>query len=92
MYLLVAYDVPAERTGKYRKLLARYLLPMQFSVFAGDLTETLYRKMRRELDELYEDTDRLVFIRTANRRNIEVETIQGGVASEDTSHLGSGVV
>jgi len=92
MYLLVAYDVPAERTEKYRKLLSRYLPQLQYSVFSGDLTETSYRKLRRDIKQLYIDTDRLVFIQTANRRNIRVETIKEGAVEEDTSHLGSGII
>jgi CRISPR-associated protein Cas2 len=92
MFLLVAYDVPAERTERYRKLLARYLPQLQYSVFAGDLTETVYRKLRQDIKKLYEDTDRLVFIETVNRRNIRVETLKDGLSQEDTSHLGSGVV
>lgn len=92
MFLLVAYDVPAERTEKYRRLLARYLPAMQFSVFAGDLTDTVYRKFRREINEVYEPVDRLIFIQSANRRNIRVEVIKAGVSSEETAHMGSGVV
>ena len=91
MYLVVAYDVPAERTEKYRKLLARYLPPLQYSVFAGDITEVVYRRLRQNLDDLYEDTDHLVFIQTVNRRNISVEIIKQGIKQEDTSHLGSTV-
>lgn len=87
MYLLVAYDVPAERTEKYRKLLSRYLSTMQFSVFAGDVTEAGYRRLRRELEALYQDSDKLVFIQTQNRRNISVETINNGAVSKDTAHI-----
>jgi len=89
MYLIVAYDVPAKRTEKYRKLLSRYLQQLQYSVFAGDLTETTHRKLQRDLDALYAETDRLVFIQTANRRNIEVETRAGGERRQEVSHLGS---
>ena len=89
MYLIIAYDVPSERTEKYRKLLSRYLPQLQYSVFAGDMTETTYRKLQRDIKVLYEDTDHLVFIQTANRRNIQVEAIKGGIKHENNSHLGS---
>lgn len=89
MYLIVAYDVPAERTEKYRKLLSRYLPQLQYSVFAGDMAETAHRKLRRDIKFLYENTDHLVFIQTANRRNIRVEIIKEGIQQDDTSHLGS---
>lgn len=92
MYLIVAYDVPAERTEKYRKLLTRYLTHFQYSVFAGDMTEVEYRRMRQNIDTLYKDTDHIIFIQTANRRNINVEIVHDGVKQKDTSHLGSAIV
>lgn len=92
MYLIVAYDVPAERTEKYRKLLARYLVHFQYSVFAGDMTEVEYRRMRQNIDALYEDADHVIFIQTANRRNISIEIVKEGVKQKDTSHLGSSIV
>lgn len=91
MFLIAAYDVPAERTEKYRKLLARYLSQLQYSVFAGDLTEKDYRKLRQDIKVLYEDSDYLVFVRTANRRNIQMELVKDGVTQEDKSHLGSAI-
>lgn len=91
MFLVVAYDVPAERTEKYRKLLARYLAQLQYSVFAGDVTETLYRKLRRDIDDLYKNNDHLVFMCIENRRNVQVLVIRNGQEQEDSSHLGSAV-
>ncbi len=92
MYLVVAYDVPAERTEKYRKLLTRYLAHFQYSVFAGDMTEVEYRRMRQNIDTLYKDTDHIIFIQTTNRRNINIEIVKDGVKQKDTSHLGSAIV
>lgn len=39
MFVLVTYDVPAERTHIYRKLLRKRLEHIQQSVFYGDVTE-----------------------------------------------------
>jgi len=39
MFVLVTYDVPAERTHIYRKLLRKRLEHLQQSVFYGDITE-----------------------------------------------------
>ena len=91
MFIIIAYDVPAERTEKYRKLLSRYLQALQYSVFGGDMTQVQYRKLRGEIKSLYEETDRLIFVKTANRRNMDVEILQNGITSTDTSHLGSAV-
>jgi CRISPR-associated protein Cas2 len=39
MFVLITYDVPAERTDIYRKLLRTRLEHLQQSVFYGDITE-----------------------------------------------------
>ncbi|MDB2226242.1 CRISPR-associated endonuclease Cas2 [Halorubrum ezzemoulense] len=39
MFVLITYDVPAERTDIYRKLLRSRLEHLQQSVFYGDITE-----------------------------------------------------
>lgn len=92
MFIIVAYDVPAQRTEKYRKLLSRYLQALQYSVFAGDMTQVQYRQLRGEIKLLYEETDHLIFVKTANRRNMDVEILKNGISCADTSHLGSTVV
>lgn len=92
MYVVIFYDVPAERTRLFHKRLGRYLNWMQNSVFAGDLSVAKYKKLRRELDELMEEDDKLAFVSTANRHNIEVETQSGDSSTFDDSHQGSGVL
>ena len=92
MFVVVFYDVPAKRTELYRRLLARYLLWIQNSVFSGDLTETVYKKMRHELKQLLINDDRLAFVTTANRHNIEVEIVEHGQSRRDDHHQGSGVL
>lgn len=92
MFVVVFYDVPAKRTELYRKLLSKYLNWMQNSVFSGDLTETLYKKMRFEMNRVLEDDDKLAFVSTKNRHNIAVELLEQGISKEDDSHQGSCVV
>jgi CRISPR-associated protein Cas2 len=92
MFIVVFYDVPAKRTEKYRKLLSRYLNWMQNSVFSGDLTETLYKKMRRDIQQIFEKDDNLAFVTTANRHNMKVELLENGHSKMDDSHQGSGVL
>lgn len=72
MYMVMMYDVEAKRTGKFRKLLRRYLSHTQYSVFSGDITESQAMRLRHELGDLLESADRVVEILTANRQNIEV--------------------
>jgi len=92
MFVVAFYDVPANRTERYRKLLARYLHWMQNSVFSGDLSETLYKRMRYELNQVLQESDRLAFVTTANRHNIGVEIVEHGQSRDEDHHQGSGVL
>jgi len=60
--VIVVYDVPAERTRIYRKLLRRRLEHLQQSVFYGDLTEGQVTKLKNEIqDRLGADDSVIVF-------------------------------
>jgi CRISPR-associated protein Cas2 len=72
MFVLVAYDVDARRTAKYRRLLVKYLGHEQFSVFFGDITRSTLEKMRRELNKLITDGDRVLELIAENRNNLDV--------------------
>ena len=72
MYMLMMYDVEAKRTDKFKKLLRRYLIHTQYSVFSGDLTEAQAIKLRRALSQLMIPGDRVVEITSKNRHNINV--------------------
>lgn len=62
MFVLVTYDVPAERTRIYRKLLRRRLEHIQQSVFYGDITEGQLMEIRHDIeDELKPDDSIYIF-------------------------------
>ncbi len=82
MYVLISYDVPAKRTERFRKILTRYLVHEQNSVFAGDLPESKLIKLRKELSAIATPEDRLIEITAANRRNVSVSVFQ---KNEDNS-------
>lgn len=92
MFVVIAYDVAARRTEKYRKLCSRYLMGAQFSVFLGDVTEVKYRQLSKDLHHLLQEQDWVLVVSTSNRRNIQVShwTIHG--EANDVNHLGSGVL
>jgi CRISPR-associated protein Cas2 len=50
VFVLVTYDVPAERTHIYRKLLRKRLEHLQQSVFHGDVTEGQLVGIKQEID------------------------------------------
>ena len=72
MYMLMTYDVEAKRTERFKKLLRRYLIHEQFSVFSGDITEANAIRLRRQLSQLIIPGDRITEVTAANRQNIEV--------------------
>jgi CRISPR-associated protein Cas2 len=91
MYVLVTYDVPARRTGKYRKLLARYLRHEQNSVFGGNLAGSDHARLRSDLRALAEPGDRIVEITAENRHNLSVATLvkdpgNGTLREEEHDH------
>lgn len=78
MFVMITYDVPAKRTARFRKLLRRYLGHEQFSVFFGDLSGSKLEQMRRELNKLVADNDRVLEFVAENRHNVDI-----GVWSKD---------
>ncbi len=92
MFAVVAYDVPAKRTEKYRKLLSRFLLGVQYSVFAGDISELSFRKLHGHIKHLMEDQDKVLIISAENRRNMRVVHWDSNGETEDFGHLGSGII
>ena len=76
MYMVAMYDVNAKRTEKFKKLLRRYLVHTQYSVFCGDITDAQAVKLRRELGQLMIQGDEVTEITAANRQNIEVRHLQ----------------
>lgn len=62
MLVIVVYDVPADRTRIYRKLLRRKLEHVQNSVFYGTITEGQLTKLKTQIkDRLQEDDSVMVF-------------------------------
>ncbi|KZN24960.1 CRISPR-associated endonuclease Cas2 [Haladaptatus sp. R4] len=57
MFVLVTYDVPADRTSIYRKLLRRHLEHIQYSVFHGDITEGQLVGIKNEIENALESDD-----------------------------------
>lgn len=70
MFLVITYDVASDRTKIFRKLLVRYLTHEQNSVFAGDITESSWRKLKADLSQRTIPADRLLVFKAENRHNM----------------------
>jgi CRISPR-associated protein Cas2 len=60
MFVLVVYDVPADRTHIYRKLLRRRLEHVQYSVFYGDVTPGLLVDIKNDIENALEPDDSII--------------------------------
>jgi len=64
VFVLVTYDVPADRTRIYRKLLRRRLEHIQQSVFHGNITEGQLLDIRHDIED-HLGSDDSIYIFTA---------------------------
>lgn len=74
MIVIVVYDVPAERTRIYRKLLRRRLDHLQQSVFYGDLTEGQLTEMKNEIREKLVADDSVIVFEAGSSAIVDYET------------------
>ena len=89
MYVLIAYDVRANRTEAFRKLFSRYLVHEQNSVFAGNLAGSRLKKLRSEIARIASPEDKIMEVVSSNRRNVEVSILRknaGNGAMETVEH------
>ena len=91
MYVLIAYDVSAQRTEKFRRILSKYLLHEQNSVFAGELVASKLKILRSELSAVAAVDDRLMEVVVENRHNMAVSILRkegsnGALVVEDHGH------
>lgn len=85
MHVIVVYDVPADRTHVYRKLLRRRLEHLQYSVFYGELTEGQVTAMKNDIREKLESDDSIVVFESTNPAAFEFSTF--GDADEPGSRF-----
>ena len=72
MFVFVSYDVAAGRTEKFRRLLSRYLVHEQNSVFCGLLGRPNFQEMETGLKAELTDSDRVLMLVCENRFNVDV--------------------
>lgn len=85
VFVLVTYDVPANRTRIYRKLLRKYLEHIQYSVFHGNISEGQLVKIRNELEDALEPDDSIYIFEADVSANVECTVL--GDADEPGSRF-----
>jgi len=74
MHVIVVYDVPADRTRVYRKLLRKRLEHLQYSVFYGELTAGQLTELENEISEVLEPDDSVVVFTSQDPASFEYST------------------
>jgi CRISPR-associated protein Cas2 len=85
MQVIVVYDVPAERTHIFRKLLRRRLEHLQQSVFFGELTDGQVTAMKNEIEDKLEPNDSVVIFEWTNPATFDFTTF--GASEEPGSRF-----
>jgi len=70
-YVIVVYDVQADRTPKFLKYLRRYLTHVQNSVFEGELTEGTLEEVRATLQSMVEPDESVMVYRMASEKYVD---------------------
>jgi CRISPR-associated protein Cas2 len=90
MFVVITYDVQADRTEVFRKILTKFLAHEQNSVFLGDLTESSWKKLRQALSNAMLPGDRILKLEARNKHNVTVSNLRknsGNGAMEEVAAL-----
>ncbi|MCX7914542.1 MAG: CRISPR-associated endonuclease Cas2 [Thermodesulfovibrionales bacterium] len=85
-YLIVTYDIKEERVNRVRKVLKKYFMWVQNSVFEGDISEGKLQKCKQELQKVInEEEDSIYFYSLENRLNYRKVVM--GIEKEMTGNI-----
>jgi len=85
-YIIVTYDIAEERVNKVRKILKKYFMWVQNSVFEGEISEGKLFKCKFELEKVIDkEVDSIYFYSLENRLNYRKTVI--GVEKEMTGNV-----
>ena len=85
LFVLVTYDVPADRTRIFRQILRKYLEHIQYSVFHGDVTEGQLVAIRNEIQGAIESDDSIYIFHADVSATVECAVL--GSAEEPGSRF-----
>lgn len=85
-YVIVVYDVQAERTTKFLKYLRRYLTHVQNSVFEGELTEGTLEEVTTALESMLEPEESVMVYRMSSEKYVD-RAVFGEDPMEDDQFL-----
>ena len=86
VYVVVVYDVQADRTYRFLKFLRQYLTHVQNSVFEGELSEGDIRKVKERLESMLEADESVIVYRMSSEKYV-TRTVFGEDPTEDDQFL-----
>ena len=86
MYVVLVYDMRAERTQKMLKIGRRYLTHVQNSVLEGDISEGKLNQLRNEIDALLEPDESVILYELSSDTLLN-RTVYGEDPAEDNRFL-----
>lgn len=86
MYIVLVYDMEADRTSKMLRLGRRYLKHVQNSVLEGEISEGDLKQLRGEIEDLLQ-TGESVIIYELSSDTLLNRTVYGEDPTEDARFL-----
>jgi len=83
VYVVVVYDMEADRTHKMLKFLRRYLTHVQNSVLEGDVTEGDLEKIRSGVDDLLNPGESTIIYRISSEKMVNRTAFGDDPAADD---------
>ena len=77
MYVVIVYDCEEDRTDEPRKILRRYLIHAQDSVFEGSVTQGQLKEIQNHLDNHHKQGESIIIYKMPEHK------VDRGVLGED---------
>lgn len=82
MYVILVYDVEAERTVKIHKECGQYLTWKQNSLFEGELTKSQFEELSGWIQDYVKDDEKVVIYRLRSEDAVDKEVF--GIEEDDS--------
>lgn len=86
MYVIVVYDMEANRTHLMLKLCRRYLVHVQNSVLEGEISEGDLAILKREVEDILQEGESVMIYELSSDRLLS-RTVYGDDPTEDSRFL-----
>jgi CRISPR-associated protein Cas2 len=86
VYVVVVYDMEADRTQRMLKLCRRYLTHVQNSVLEGEISKGDLQRLRGEIEELLVDGESVIVYELSSDTLLN-RTVYGDDPTEDSRFL-----